>query len=107
MAQVVLSFAVGCSRDSLPWARAVLNGGGGLALRARCGLRERAARLRERDLEDVLDRVGKDELEFVARLFGELLEIRLVVARDHDPLQAVALGREDLLADPADRQDLP
>ena len=39
-----------------------------------CCLRARAARRAEGDGEDVLDRVGEDELEFVARLVWQLLE---------------------------------
>ena len=42
----------------------------------------------------------------LARLVGQLLEVGLVVARQDDPLQAVALGGEHLLADAADREHL-
>src|SRR4029079_10969478 len=101
----VLSLVYGW--NSLPSARFALNRSGGLALRGGGGLRARAPRRAEGDREDVFDRVREDELELLARLFRKLGQVGLVVSRHPDPLEAVALRGEHLLANPADRQHLP
>src|SRR5579864_4608354 len=59
----------------------------------------------ERDLQRLLDRVDEDELHVTPRLLGELLEVGLVLFRQHHPAQPGPLGGEDLLAYAADRED--
>src|SRR5204863_3580283 len=44
----------------------------------------------ERDLEDLLDRIRENEVELALRLGGQLVEIVLVLGRQHHPLQARA-----------------
>ena len=56
--------------------------------RGRRGLRRRAV---ERGGEHLLDRVGEDELELVARLLRQLVEVGLVLARQDHALQPGAL----------------
>ena len=50
---------------------------------------------------------GRDELERLARLRRQLVEVGLVLAREDDALQAGALCSERLLAQSADGQHLP
>src|SRR5262249_31960414 len=60
----------------------------------------------ERNREHLVDRVDRDELELAPGLGRKLVEVGLVLARDHDALQSRALSCEHLLAYTADRQDL-
>src|SRR4249919_408750 len=77
-----------------------------LALGRGSGLRAGGSALLEHDVQHLLDRVDRDELELVAGLRRELLEVGLVVTRDDDPLEPGSLRREHLLLEAADRQHL-
>src|SRR5215212_6888985 len=60
----------------------------------------------ERKLEDVLDVLDEAELDVLPQVLREVLAVALVELRGDDDAHARALGREGLLLEPADRQDL-
>src|SRR4029453_18689212 len=60
----------------------------------------------ERGLEDLLHGIHDDELEPLAGLVRQVLEVGLVLAGNDHTLQAGALGRERLLADASNREHL-
>src|SRR6476469_7091220 len=66
----------------------------------------RALRRLERELEHVLHVVEEAELDVLAEMLRDILAIALVQLRRDDQLDAVALGGERLLLQPADGQDL-
>src|SRR5690606_33679427 len=68
--------------------------------------RDVAPRLRrlECDLERILDALEPHELELLARLLGDVLEVLPIAGRQHHALDAGAQRREHLLLDAADRQ---
>src|SRR3954452_1371991 len=60
----------------------------------------------ERQLEDVLDVLDEAELDVLPQVLREVLAVALVEFRGDDQPHARALGREGLLLEPPDRQDL-
>ena len=60
----------------------------------------------ERRIEHLLDLSRPDELEVVAQVLGDVLEIRLIAARCDHARDPGPLGGQRLLLQPADRQHL-
>src|SRR5439155_19676470 len=69
------------------------------------GLEERI--LFQRRAENVVHRVGEDELHLLLRLVGHVHQILLVALGQDDALDARPVRGEDLLLDAADRQHQP
>src|SRR5207253_2097951 len=85
-------------RDVLlaPDARTLLDG----------GRRALARRALERLVEHLVHRLDEAELERAAHVFRDVLEVRLVAARQDHGFHSGTLGRQHLLLDAADRQHL-
>src|SRR5438270_891501 len=84
-----------CSARSGRGSRLLLGGG--------CAAGPTLPRAVEGGREHAVERVGENELDRVARLRRELLQVGLVLARQHDTLDPGPLRGEHLLAHAADR----